>query len=394
LTNKFLFCLDRVKHFQSNFNNLCQPTEMPPKKQSTNISSPAKSDGKSQAAGSGSDSARRTRRPSNGSLESVATAADLADLDANGRGGGHGGAPTPSSAASSSLSSSAPAAMSQTEIALLQSVLSRFTSSTPAANTAAAATAPAAAPTPAQGLGAILNNLALPPAVPTSNSVGAAKGFTSALPPKASLLPALATAKRDADDDDTEDEYSDHDDSDEEKLAPDDGSNDIRWRSINIPFKKRWAPASCEDTLRVYRTFSQRAMMKRCKDIRNRFEIDNLSIICDAALVGRCDVILELAIRRMMGVEAADDSGGRDWDTAAAVDVVKPGAFGNDELRRQLRKDAAAIKAAKPKQNASSGGSGRGRGRGRGRGGRGRGRGGRGRGGGGAAAAASTTAST
>lgn len=68
-------------------------------------------------------------------------------------------------------------------------------------------------------------------------------------------------------------------------------------------------------------------------------------------------MILEIAVRRMVGVEDADANGGRDWDTATALDLAKPGALGTDELRRKVRKDAAHVKANRPKSAAAGNGS-------------------------------------
>jgi hypothetical protein len=118
--------------------------------------------------------------------------------------------------------------------------------------------------------------------------------------------------------------------------------------------RDRWAPGAITSVRAHYQSFQGRATVIRCKDVHSKHEVDTLSAICDATLAGRSDVVLEIAIRRIIGVEDADNGGGRDWDVAAALDIVKPGAFGSDDLRRRLRKDAAQIKANRVKSGTVS----------------------------------------
>jgi hypothetical protein len=92
------------------------------------------------------------------------------------------------------------------------------------------------------------------------------------------------------------------------------------------------------DCLAHYQSFQGRSTVVRCRDIRTRskHEVDPFSAICAAILADRSDVALQIAIHA---------GGGRDWDTATALDLIRPGALGNDDLRRRLRKDAAQIKS-------------------------------------------------
>ena len=70
-------------------------------------------------------------------------------------------------------------------------------------------------------------------------------------------------------------------------------------------------------------------------------------------LAGQHEIALEMVIRRMLGVEDADASGGRDWDTATYLDLVTPGTLVGDELRRRIRRETAHIKANRKKDSSS-----------------------------------------
>jgi hypothetical protein len=158
------------------------------------------------------------------------------------------------------------------------------------------------------------------------------------------------------------DEIEDDDD-DDEPAAPArniNGINDLQWNGIYVKGSDRWAPSSVKEILSAYQSCRARCQQVRCKDIRNKHEIDTLAVIVDAAIAGRSDIILEIAIRRIHGIEDADASGGRDWDLATSVDLIRAGQLGTEELRRRARKDAVLLKSSRPKKTgaATTGGGG------------------------------------
>jgi hypothetical protein len=80
--------------------------------------------------------------------------------------------------------------------------------------------------------------------------------------------------------------------------------------------------------------------------LRNRFEADSLAVIIDAARDGRCDVVMELAYRRLLGVEAADKA--NSWTVATVMDVSRPSALLSVEAQRELDRNVQRYKAANP----------------------------------------------
>jgi len=154
-------------------------------------------------------------------------------------------------------------------------------------------------------------------------------------------LPTLPVSSAGTSEDDADDDVNDEPDQHSSTTS----ANDLKWNHIYVAERDRWAPSTVATVRAHYQSFQGRATVVRCRDIRSKHEVDTLSAICDALLADRTDIALELAVRRIVGVEEADAGGGRDWDTATALDLVRPGALGNDELRRRLRKDAAQIKS-------------------------------------------------
>ena len=78
---------------------------------------------------------------------------------------------------------------------------------------------------------------------------------------------------------------------------------------IYIESSQRWAPAEVRSTHHHYRSFRARATLIRCKDSGHRYEVENLSLLIDMLLAGRPDMALEMAIRRIAGIEDADKLG-------------------------------------------------------------------------------------
>lgn len=305
---------------------------MPPKRSAVS-SSNSDEDGKAELP------ATRNRRLSDGAINAIVTNADLAEYDGHAHtGSGRSGtrsmaASTPSGSSSSISSSSIP---QQQVIAQMQAMLTQFAAMS-------------------MGNSGSSSGSGAPSTAPSTSSGGNGSVNTGATDTVSRLISGLAPGGPLPTDNGDADEYGDEADDDEP--APPNNANDLRWNGIYVPANDRWAPSSISEVKAFYQSFRGRALAVRCKDIRSKHEVDTLSIICDAALAGRTDMILEIAVRRMVGVEDADANGGRDWDTATALDLAKPGALGTDELRRKVRKDAAHVKANRPKSAAAGNGS-------------------------------------
>jgi hypothetical protein len=319
---------------------------MPPKSTISYLQSP-RSDNKS--SDDGLRRSDRNRRPSAENLHAIASEADMSSLDANSssnRGGGHGSI---SSGSRPSTATTSTAGITAEEIVALRTIFARLpdlpaASSTVQSRGNGGSTGGTLNPT-AQRLVGGLGNV-VTPALPSASILGVSSDV------------GVGTNAEGSDDDEVTD---DEGDSKVRVHPPKSSVGELRWGGLHVSYDNRWAIPTVAEVKTYYHSFRGRALADRCRDIRNKFEVDTLSTICDAALEGRCDVILELAVRRIYGVEQADQGGGRDWDTATALDLSRPGAFGSDELRRQARKEAARVKAAKPKQATSgprrSGGS-------------------------------------
>jgi hypothetical protein len=151
---------------------------------------------------------------------------------------------------------------------------------------------------------------------------------------------------------------SDSDDDDHKDDAPKPSANDLKWNHIYVHERDRMAPGAVRMVRAHYQSFQGRATVIRCRDIRNKHEVDTLSGIADAIIAGQGEVALEMVIRRMVGVEDADAGGGRDWDTATLLDLTKPGSLYSDDLRRRIRRDTAQIKANRKKEARTTAGTG------------------------------------
>lgn len=321
------------------------------------------------AATSGIDEAKieapanRQRRPSANSLESIATMADLADYDSPG--GSHNNGSSPRAAPSSLSSSSSTAAGSMPSpqfMSEMQSLLTRFGATFGQSNSGGSnitSSTPAPSTTPSGG----------GTAIGTATTGGTISGTAARIASNMSLGGVSTPHVRDpvrvppiqSVDDDNGDNNDVH--------VPAVSTNDLQWHGIYVHDSNRWAPSSIREVNSVYQSFRNRALAIRCRDPRNKHEVDTLSVICDAALEGRMDVVLEIAIRRMVGVEEADANGGRCWDMATALDLAKPGTLGSDTLRRQARRDAAQVRAIRSSSSTNgnrttSGRGGKWRGRG------------------------------
>ena len=123
-------------------------------------------------------------------------------------------------------------------------------------------------------------------------------------------------------------------------------ASDLQWRHIYVRGRKRIALHADRVTLMHYGSAQKRAVADgvRCKDIRNRFEVESLSVIIDAMRDGNIEMAMELAYRRLNGIEAADKAG--NWHVAAVLDVSRPSALISDELQRTIDRDVRHYKAA------------------------------------------------
>ncbi|KAL0630594.1 hypothetical protein Q9L58_010557 [Maublancomyces gigas] len=333
---------------------------MPPKHDSKGmLQSPTK--GESYASIVVGSVASRTRgaggrRPSNEGLESIASEADLAQYDTSSGSGTSGNGSSRSMPSTSSAASSSTPAAAQAidpEIAHLIGLLVTRVQATSTSTSSASAKPPSAAtPKPSApahasasaSSGGSGGSITLEPSMGRlMNGMSSITGL-SVLPSTstggATTIPGGASTNEEHDSD-----------ADDEKDQPPSrpSANDLTWKHIHVAEADRWAPGTVANVLAHFPSFQARANVVRCKDGRNAREVDTLSAIADAAHARRSDVVLELVIRRIFGIEEADNSGGRDWDTATVLDLTKPGALGNDDLRRRMRKDAAQLKANRPK---------------------------------------------
>lgn len=339
---------------------------MPPKHTDSKgmLQSPLKGESYASIVG-GNGPASRTRgaggrRPSNEGLESIASEADLAQYDTgNGNGSGTSGSGSsrsmPSmSAASSSTPASASVFDSDPDISRLIGLIVAKVQS--AASTASAKPPSVATPkpsAPASSSSSSSGSITIEPTVGRLiNGMSSITGL-SVIPSHSASGAATIPGGASVTDDD-------HDsDADDEKdpvvpARPGPNTNDLVWAHIHVAEADRWAPGTVANVQAHFPSFQARATMVKCKDGRNAREVDTLSAIADAAIARRSDVVLELVIRRIFGVEEADKAGGRDWDSATVLDLTKPGALGTDDLRRRMRKDTAQLKANRSKGSSSS----------------------------------------
>lgn len=315
--------------------------------------------GSSYAAAVSGNIADRTRgaagrRLSREGLESIASEADLASYDTDHSSGSSTRPPIVQSSVSVSSSLANPPAPTMMVDAewqqIIQLLLTKATSGVPAKAHAAPSTN-----TPRPAVPPLMPAVPAVPSSPAIPSLSTSSGVTIE-PSVQRLISAVATGSgtptplggantlipgapiNNGHEDDSDDSGSDDD-------SKSSSANILSWGHIHVAERDRWAPDAVRMTRAHYQSFQGRATVVRCKDIRNKHEVDTLSIIADAALAGRNDIVLEIAVRRIAGVEDADNGGGRDWDTATILDLAKPGTLGSDHQRRRVRRDAAQLKA-------------------------------------------------
>lgn len=124
------------------------------------------------------------------------------------------------------------------------------------------------------------------------------------------------------------------------------GDDDLIHDDIYIESSQRWAPAEVRSTHHHYRSFRARATLIRCKDSGHRYEVENLSLLIDMLLAGRPDMALEMAIRRIAGIEDADKLGNYTMAKYLNQNFAQPSSMGTSSQRRQAYKDIEKINAA------------------------------------------------
>ena len=131
-------------------------------------------------------------------------------------------------------------------------------------------------------------------------------------------------------------------------------ADDLVWRHIHVRAKKRVALHADTMTQLHYGSSVRRVADNnvRCRELRNRFEADSLAVIIDAARDGRCDVVMELAYRRLLGVEAADKA--NSWTVATVMDVSRPSSLLSVDAQRELDRSVQRYKAANTGSNSSN----------------------------------------
>jgi hypothetical protein len=129
--------------------------------------------------------------------------------------------------------------------------------------------------------------------------------------------------------------------------------DDLVHDDIYIESSQRWAPAEVRSTHHHYRSFRARATLIRCKDSGHRYEVENLSLLIDMLLAGRPDVALEMAIRRIAGIEDADKLGNYTMAKYLNQNFAQPSSMGTSSQRRQAYKDIEKINAAEKSARGS-----------------------------------------
>ena len=134
--------------------------------------------------------------------------------------------------------------------------------------------------------------------------------------------------------------------------------DDLVHDDIYIESSQRWAPAEVRSTHHHYRSFRARATLIRCKDSGHRYEVENLSLLVDMLLAGRPDMALEMAIRRIAGIEDADKLGNYTMAKYLNQNFAQPSSMGTSSQRRQAYKDIEKINAAEKSARGSGNKSG------------------------------------
>jgi hypothetical protein len=126
-------------------------------------------------------------------------------------------------------------------------------------------------------------------------------------------------------------------------------SADLVWRHIVVRGANRIARQCDATAVLGYGSASRRAhdIAVRCRDARNRYEVEALSTIIDCLREGAYDMAMELAYRRLAGVEAADKTDGKRgaWTVATVLDVSRPSELFDIDMQRALERDVQRYNA-------------------------------------------------
>ena len=132
----------------------------------------------------------------------------------------------------------------------------------------------------------------------------------------------------------------------------DDDKGSLRWGRVFVPADRRVGIPAYEQLQSTYRTHRAEVAALPLKEPRNRYEVETLSLIADAALEGRNDVVYEIAVRRIWGVRHADTTGS--WSLASSMELVRTEGYGSSALFHHFVKQANKLEAQLKKTSTSS----------------------------------------
>jgi hypothetical protein len=124
---------------------------------------------------------------------------------------------------------------------------------------------------------------------------------------------------------------------------------DLVMGQLLVNEEDRHAPGAIQEVLSVFGSFSGRQATLEFTQRRNDIESGLLCAIIDCILAGRCDVALEHLVRRLEGIEAAEEEG--NWDLDDVLKLHRRAALANDEQLKRARK---LVKVMQSKEAAST----------------------------------------
>ena len=119
---------------------------------------------------------------------------------------------------------------------------------------------------------------------------------------------------------------------------------DLEWKGQVIAGDDRLAPRAIRIAESDFGSFSARWQFTKYRDARNNHEMENLSTMMDALLAGQVEWVCELMVRRMIAIDEADKHG--HWRMAAGLAVRESGSLLGIDHRRRITKVAKLVEWA------------------------------------------------